>query len=116
MRGCPITYIRNYHYLLSDNSEETSSHNVWVSSNDYVFVKFLLKPENNTTVESYTQLESDLKCRDFMLSHKKNNNLFVFQGNSCSHEATCTECGQVLRTGNGTISTKDISRWCLFNL
>jgi len=41
--GCTIMYIRNYHYSLSDNLEETSSHHVWVSLNDYVFVIIFVK-------------------------------------------------------------------------
>jgi hypothetical protein len=29
--------------------------------------------------------------------------MFVFQGSSCSHEATGAECGQVPRRGDGPI-------------
>ena len=57
-------------------------------------------------------IEGDLKGRNFMLSHKTNHKMFVFQDNSCFHEA---RGGQVPRKGAGPISMKKVGSWCVFN-
>jgi len=60
-------------------------------------------------------IEGNMKCRNFMLSHNTNHEMFVFQDNSCSHEARDWTGGQVPRRGAGPISTKGAGSWCVFN-
>jgi hypothetical protein len=41
--GCAETSIGNYHSSLRDNPDEKSSHHVWLSSKDKVFVTISVK-------------------------------------------------------------------------
>jgi len=115
--GCPETFIRNYHASLRDNTEEKSSHHVWISSKDKVYVIFFGKSE-----KTIPQLKNKRKRKVtevstyYTFQHKTNHKLFVFQNTFCSHEGTDRERVQVLRTGDGPISATEINRWCVFNL
>ena len=60
-------------------------------------------------------IESNMKCRNFMLSHNTNKEMFVFQDNFCSHEARDSDCGQVPRRGAGPISTNGAGSLCVYN-
>jgi hypothetical protein len=114
--GCPERFIRNYHSSLPDDTEEKSSHYVWVSSKDKVYVISFGKSD-----QTIPQLKNIRKKKVTEMSiyytfqRKTNHKLLVFQNTSCSHEGTGRVCVQVLFTGDGTISTTEISKWYAFN-